>query len=373
MGKANVLKLLFFIESLRPGGKERRLVELLKRLSNQPGISIDLVLTRRDVHYDEVHNLGIRIHYVVRKYLTKDPRVFFQFYRICNKIKPDIIHVWGNLVAVYSIPSKVVLGIPMINNQISDAPDKLNSSFLNHRLTFPFTDQIIANSYAGLKSYGVHNNKGMVIYNGFDFSRIQNLPDKKTITKNLNINTKYVVAMVASYSDLKDYNTYLEASNIVNRNFPDVTFLCIGDGNFDGYRNKVDREYINSVIFLGRRKDVEQIMSICDIGVLCTYSEGISNALMEFSALGKPVVSNYGGGTNELVINNKTGYLVEPKSPEQIAEKILLLLKDEIKRKKFGEQARMHIKERFNIELMVSEFRETYYRIDNDHKKKRRA
>ena len=364
------MKILFFIEDLRAGGKERRLVELLKRLSQVPNISIVLVLTRKEIHYDEIFDLGIRIHYVERKFLKKDPRVFIKFFRIANKLKPDIIHVWGNVVAVFSIPSKMILRIPLINNQISDAPVKLNNSFLHHRLTFPFSDQIIANSYAGLKAYGVDKSKGIVIYNGFDFRRIQNLPCKKTVLKNLNITTKYVVGMVASYSDLKDYETYIKASNIVNGKFSDVTFICVGEGDSDPYEKLVHPQFKNNVVFLGRRKDVEQIMSICDIGVLCTYSEGISNALMEFSSLGKPIVSNFGGGTNELVLNEKTGYLVDPKSPEQVAEKILFLLLNERVRNNFGEEARRHVRDKFDIEKMVFEFRKIYSKIDLEHNKR---
>jgi len=54
--------------------------------------------------------------------------------------------------------------------------------------------------------------------------------------------------------------------------------------------------------------------------------EGISDAVMEYMALGKPVIATDGGGTKELVIDNSTGYLIKPESAKDLARKILYLL-----------------------------------------------
>ena len=147
------MKILFFIESLRPGGKERRLVELIKNLLKDSNVKCELVLTKKEIHYKEIFKTGIKIHFIVRKYFKKDPRLFFMFYNITKQYQPDIIHVWGNLVAIYAIPAKLLLRIPIINNQIADAPIKISKGLLSHKLTFLFSDRIIANSISGLISY----------------------------------------------------------------------------------------------------------------------------------------------------------------------------------------------------------------------------
>ena len=85
------MKILFFIESLRAGGKERRIVELLKGLKQFPDISIELVLTRNEIHYQEILQLDVPIHIIERKFLKKDPRLFFKFFRLAKKIKPDMV------------------------------------------------------------------------------------------------------------------------------------------------------------------------------------------------------------------------------------------------------------------------------------------
>lgn len=133
--------------------------------------------------------------------------------------------------------------------------------------------------------------------------------------------------MVASFSNYKDYRTYIQAANRVLNKVNYITFLCIGSGDDKTYRELVDPESKKFVKFLGRQENVESIMNICNIGILLTYTEGISNSIMEFMALGKPVIATDGGGIKELIIDRETGFLIPPKSPMVLAEKIIVLLK----------------------------------------------
>ena len=167
-------KILFFIESLHSGGKERRLVELIKGLTKYPDIKMELVLIKEDIHYNDIFSAGIKIHYTVRKLIRKDPFVVYKFFKIAKIFQPDIIHVWGYMAAVYAIPTKVVFNIPIINNSITYALNikMFSKLWVASKLSFPFSDRVIANSYAGLKSHKiVANSKYRVIYNGFDFER----------------------------------------------------------------------------------------------------------------------------------------------------------------------------------------------------------
>lgn len=79
------MKILFFIDSLRSGGKERRLVELIKGLKDYQDIQCELATMSKEIYYTEIYNLGIRIHYLIRKW-KKDPRIFFRLYNLCKKI-----------------------------------------------------------------------------------------------------------------------------------------------------------------------------------------------------------------------------------------------------------------------------------------------
>jgi len=358
-----LLKILFFIEDLGSGGKERRLVELIRGLLNNKSISMELVLTRKNIHYTDIHSYEFKIHYIPRSYLKKAISLFLKFFNIAKSYRPDVIHVWGNLPAIYAIPAKLFLKIPMINSQITDAPEFFKDSVLNHNLTFPFSDRIIANSMAGLKAYKAPKNKSTVIYNGFDQSRLNNLEAKDTIRESFKIDTKYVVGMVATFSELKDYETYIHSANQVLSKNKEVTFLCIGSGDDGRYKKLVKKEYVNKVLFLGKQNQVESIMNLCDIGVLATFTEGISNALLEFSALGKPVITNFGGGNIEIVNQGVTGYLVNQRSPGEMAEKIEILLNNEKMRTNLGEEARKLISYKFSIEQMINGFITEYAKV----------
>ena len=360
-----IMKILFFSESLHAGGKERRLVELLKGLSKFEDISMELALTRRDIHYTDIFNLNVKIHYIERKYLKKDPSLFFKFYRIAREFKPDIIHVWGNMVAVYAIPAKILLKIPLINNQITDARLHVKGGLLSYKITFPFSDILIANSKAGLKSYNAPEGKSRVIYNGFDFNRFVNLRNPSDVREKLNISTRHVVGMVASFSLLKDYGTYIKAAQQVLNKNSDITFLCVGAGDDRSYRKLVEPEFIKKIRFLGLQQNVESIMNICDVGVLCTYTEGISNSIMEFMALGKPVVATDGGGTKELIKDGETGFLVKPKSPEELASKIEYLLDNDEIASNMGEKGKERIKQEFSMKKMVNSFVGLYETIED--------
>ena len=354
------MKILFFIEDLGPGGKQRRLVELIKGLSNKSEFEMELVLIDDNIHYKDVLLTGIKIHFAKRHLLKKDPSVFYQFYRIAKKYKPDIINVWGNMSAIYAIPAKVILNIPMINNQIADAGMKTSNSILSYKLTFPFSDKIIANSLAGLTAYNAPFNKSLVIHNGFDFNRIKDLKDKNKIKKELNIKTEYVVGMAASYMDRKDYTTYIKAANeVVNQN-NNISFICVGDGDSNKYQQMVEPENKNKILLLGWKPNVESIVNIFDIGVLSTFTEGISNAILEYMALSKPVIATDGGGTKELVEDGITGFLIDERSHDQLIEKILYFIDNENERINFGKKGKERIEEDFSIDKMIMKFSNTY-------------
>lgn len=362
------MKILFFIESLESGGKERRLVELLINLHKKTNFEMELVLTRKTIIFREILDIKIKIHIIERKFLKKDPQLFLKFLKIVQSFKPDLIHVWGNMVAIYAIPAKILLRIPMLNNQITDAPNKVPGGLLSHKIPFYFSDIIISNSKAGLNSYKSPAEKSIVINNGFDFSRISSLQSIQKIREKFSIKSAYVVGMIATFSRLKDYKTYIEAANLILRSRTDITFLCVGAGDDSKYKEMVESENKDKVIFTGRQNDVESIMNCCAIGVLSTFTEGISNSLMEFMALGKPVVATGGGGTSELIENGMSGLIIESGNPQLLAQKILSLVNDPKAMEEMGNQAKKRIETHFNIEKMVESFVSVYKYFDKENR-----
>jgi glycosyltransferase involved in cell wall biosynthesis len=269
------------------------------------------------------------------------------------------------MVAVYAVPTTWWLNVPLINNEITDATP--NQFLIGKRIVFNASDKIIANSKAGLDAYKAPHEKSGVIYNGFNFNRLATIEDVQLARERLGIKTTFVVAMVASFLNYKDWTTYIKSALHVVSKVKDVTFLCIGDGDDRAYRNMVTEKGGDRILFLGKQSRVESIMNICTLGVLTTntnfHGEGISNALMEFMALGKPVIATNFGGSVELIEPGISGYLIDAFSDTQLSEKILFLLQHEHERMLMGEQALKRIKEKFSIEGMVRYFYEEYRKV----------
>ena len=360
------MKILFFIDNLRAGGKERRLIELMKGIKLKPNIEFELAVMSNEIHYQEVFDLDIKIHYLIRT-TKKDLSVFYKFYKICKQYNPDIVHCWDSMTAIYSISACKLLHIKFVNGMVVDAPLKqniFNKHWFRAKLTFPFSNIIIGNSKAGLAAYNVPVNKSFFIYNGFNFERTNNIIKSDVMRERLNLNKKYVIGMVASFSKYKDYKTYFSAAQLIISQRKDIIFLAIGSDT-DSFlsKNLIDNKYIEHFRLLGKKSGIESFINAMDICVLSTFTEGISNSILEYMALGKPVIASSGGGTNEIVEDTKTGFLISPLDPKELAEKIEILLNDAELRNKMGLAGQERIKKIFSIDSMASKFVSFYEMI----------
>jgi len=361
------MKILQLIDTLRSGGKERQLVEVLKFLSREKDITSQLIVMSDDIHYNYIDDLNIKTWQIIRKY-KKDLSVFYKFYKLFKETRPDIIHSWSSMCSVYAVLAAKILGIKFVNGSLRDVPPNFsikNKEWIRAKLTFSFSDKIAANSYAGLKAYNVPENKGVCLHNGFDFNRIQGLDIKESVRKRFDIRTKFVVGMVATFSDKKDYATFVNAAHLILEKRDDVTFIAIGDGEyFEDIKKQIKPEFKNSIKMPGKQKRVLNIVNLFDIGMLTTYTEGISNVVMEYMALKKPVITTDCGGSRELVENNHTGFLVEPENPLEIEEKISLLLNNKKLSEEFGRNGFEKLKKEFSLKVMGREFLKLYREME---------
>ncbi len=350
------LKVLYIIDELGPGGTERRLVQLLKGLDGEH-FSTKIILLTDIVHYTEVYELDTEVIKLDRM-IRKDPLIFFRLFGICRKWRPDIIHAWGSMPAIYAGPVAKLLRIKLINAMIADAPARLNrKQRVRSFLSFPFSDIIQSNSYAGFETYSVPEWKRSVVHNGFDFGRMNNLKDRNAVREELHIETRYVAGMVAGFKYQKDYESLVRAAQRILENRDDITFVCVGEGpELDGIKELARGN--ERIIFAGKRSDVESVVNIFDIGILLTdlerHGEGISNSIMEYMAAGKAVIATDGGGTKELVSDGETGYLIPQKSPDLLAERIDRLLNDDGLREDMGARGKKRILNEFSLDGMVA-------------------
>jgi glycosyltransferase involved in cell wall biosynthesis len=160
--------------------------------------------------------------------------------------------------------------------------------------------------------------------------------------------------MVASFSKKKDYNTFFKAAELLLLKRDDVTFIAIGnDTDSSKATNSVDSHFTSNFRFLGKRSNIESYINAMDVCVLATFTEGISNSILEYMACGKPVIATMGGGTNEIVVDNYSGYLIDPSNYKQLLEKIELLINNPFRAKEFGERGNEIVHQKFDIKLMT--------------------
>lgn len=361
------MKILFFIGSLCSGGKERRLVELLSYLKKMGGYEILLVLAFQGVDYPKFFELGINYICLNKKANSKDFSVFFEIDTICKQFKPDIIHSWGSMQTFYMIPSALLRNILLVNSQIADAPPKLHmntfSRFVN-TMNFKFSSEILANSRAGLRAYGVERvKKTKVIYNGLNMNRFEHLASMESIKNKYGIHTSFSVVMCASFSAMKDWDRFYDVADYVTQKVNDISFIGVGS-----VVDKILFERISTlskdnphILLPGSTTEVENLVNACDIGVLfSTNGEGISNSILEYMALGKTIVVDECGGTPEFVQNGENGFFTTNLTMVQIGDLIIELCYNEELRKKIGAKGRETILNKFTLEKMGNEFEKLY-------------
>ena len=279
------------------------------------------------------------------------------------------MHSWAERTSFYSVIAKLFIGqhYKLIDGSIRHAPQKPSVFCFEHiqrMILNQFSDSIVANSLAGLKSFKVPIHKGLCINNGFDLTRVNDVKDCNLIKKDLGIETNYVVGMVARFTPQKDWAIFIEAAFRVLETQRDVTFVAVGGGpNLPNIEKLVRPELKKNFIFTGKRSDVESIVNCFDLGVLATFTEGISNSIIEYMALKKAVVATIGGGTEELVLDGITGYLITPKDSAVLSVKILYLLDNKSLRLQMGEAGKDRIIKVFSMDLMVYRYINLYKRL----------
>jgi glycosyltransferase involved in cell wall biosynthesis len=116
----------------------------------------------------------------------------------------------------------------------------------------------------------------------------------------------------------------------------------------------------NRFFFLGQRSDIPDILSIMDISVLPSLSEGFSNTIVESMAAGKPLVVTDVGGNSEAVVHNKTGLVVPPQNVDRLADAISLLLANKNLAKSMSEAGKLRAKELFSQDTMINKIENIY-------------
>ncbi len=162
-----------------------------------------------------------------------------------------------------------------------------------------------------------------------------------------------IVGMVAHFHPWKRQDDLLTAFSAVHRRHPRAHLLFVGSGEREtAVRDLCPPELRGFVHFAGAAAEALPIVKHLSVGVLCSDSEGSSNAVLEYQAAGLPVVCTSAGGNRELVTEGGTGFLVCPGDTPALADRIGRLLSDRAAAAAMGQRAR-EAAQQYSLDRMV--------------------
>ena len=163
-----------------------------------------------------------------------------------------------------------------------------------------------------------------------------------------------VVGCVANLRPVKGHDTLLAAFAGVRAHLPSARLVLVGEG-VEEERLRAQAEELGisgAVSFLGRRRDVAELMRAFDVVALASRSEGFSNALLEAMASGVPCVATDVGGNRELLEDGACGRLVPAGDAEALAAGLVEVAADRGVRERMGREARQRVTARFAPEVV---------------------
>lgn len=173
-----------------------------------------------------------------------------------------------------------------------------------------------------------------------------------------------VVGTVGRLVPIKGHKYLIEAAPKILKEVPSVKFVLVGDGYL---RPKLERlthtlNVHDAFLFLNWRTDISKIMSVFDLFALPSLNEAMGRVLVEAMATGKPIVASNAGGIPDLVMDGDNGLLVPPKNSDQLAEAIIMLLKDDTRRIEMGNRGKVMAK-RYCVKSMVKKIDALYMEL----------
>lgn len=173
------------------------------------------------------------------------------------------------------------------------------------------------------------------------------------------------------FRGLKGHEDFIDAISIARELEPRIKGLIIGDawGSASKYVHKVkkyaQKKCGNNIIFTGFRSDMKKIYRELDVAVHPSHSENLGGAA-ESLAAGVPTISTNVGGFPDIVINNKTGYTVEPKNPKELSIAILKTIETYEKSTNMAKTGQNLIRELLDIKNTSSCILDIYHKILGD-------
>jgi N,N'-diacetylbacillosaminyl-diphospho-undecaprenol alpha-1,3-N-acetylgalactosaminyltransferase len=313
----------------------------------------------------------------------KELKAVYNIYRAIKPLELDMLHTFTAKPNIYGTLAGKMAKVPHIINLV----EGLGSFYIEdtrkniivrtiieklYKLVFMISDKVVfvnADDPDYLESKGVIKKSQIEVIKSvgidtelFNPSLIKK-ESIKQLRKELNIEGKTVVLMVARAIWHKGVREYYEAAKLLSK-YENVQFILVGDVD-EGNPSSADKNFLESgdALWLGHRDDVLELTALCDIYVLPSYREGVPRTLLEAASMAKPIVTTNTVGCREVVKDAKNGFLVTVKNSKMLAEKIEYLLNNVSERNIMGENGRIMAINDFDIKQVVKQYLLLYQRV----------
>lgn len=316
-----------------------------------------------------------------------DLRTVRQLGQICRRFRPTIVHAFDTKPSIYAIWAAKRAGVPVrirtltgrgsvfVNKSAHLRPlawvlgrMHQHASRLAHLTAFYNRDDCeFARKHWRLATEHAIVVPGSGIDPEYFLGQVPPAQEQEKLRHMLSSNGGPVVLMISRLLREKGVLEYLQAAQLVRRQFPAVNFFLVGGIEPDGKHTLAESEltaYHEDVRWLGRRDDVPALLSATDLFVLPTYyGEGIPRVLLEAGICARAVITTKVPGCTDVIVHGENGWLVPPRDPQSLAAAILHLLADEKLRHRLGARLAQDVKANFSLDRVVEVWLGIYARL----------
>jgi glycosyltransferase involved in cell wall biosynthesis len=372
------MRVLIALNTYEQDGPGQLVFRLCQRLVSVEGLQLNTVaLSRAGPLMDRFRELGIGTEFVPTRGREGLARLRAWAGHLARRAdRPDVIHtnlLWPDL-ALRLVAGRL-RGIPLAST--CHGLHALEEKGLFPGLIYRVLDRVtrgrcdawVAISHFvrdGLLAHGIPARRIHLIPNGIDCVQTHPLPEPRRaeIRDLLNVAPDAPLIVAAgTLREIKGHDVLLEAMPAILERFPDTHLFVFGEGPLgEDYRRRTEAMGLaGQVKFIGLLSTMlAQVMATADVVVHPSRVEAFGLVAGEAQACGTPVIASRVGGLPELVRDGETGFLVDPGRPDQIAERVCLLLGDAERRRAMGAAAREFINEHFEIGVMAEAYLELW-------------
>ncbi len=359
--------------SLRPGGLERVVLQLIEHTDRTRFEPIVVALEEPGDLAPELERLGVPLHVFPRK-RGLDVHVLSEVANLFEQKRIALVHthnpsphVYGSFAASIVRHRGVLRPAVVHTKHGRNHPDDGRRVMVN-RVAAAFSDRVVAVSddarKVALEVERIEPHRLVTIRNGVDTTKV--CPGDGTLTRHrLGIaDDTFHIGCVARLSIEKDHATLLHAVSILRKRLPHVCLTLVGDGALRAELEELaDSLGIREAVkFVGFTNDVASFLPSFDVFALSSRTEGTSLTLLEAAAAALPIVATHVGGNAEIVVDGESGVLVPAGQPRVFAE-ALERVAIHTDRRAMGARGRADIVARYDLAKMVAAYDTLYNEV----------